>query len=239
MLSVGSVGSVAELRRYPVKSLAGEVVASTTVDGRGLGGDRLWAVRDRDGKLGSGKSTHRFRKMEGLLDLTATYTEDREPVIEFPDGRRLPARDPGVHQALSDHVGRPVRLLREGSVPHFDVGPLHLVTTASMATLARAHGSPVSTARTRANMVVEVQADDGMVEDGWIGRTLAVGPSVVIRILEPMRRCVMVGLPQVGLPSDARLLKSIADLNDTTLGVAADVVSPGVVTVGDPVALLS
>ena len=125
------VGHVAALHRYPVKSLTGETLARADVDCRGLAGDRLWAVRDPDGKLGSGKSSRRFRRMDGLLALRATY-DGQVPVVEWPDGRRLRGDDPAVDDALSAHVGRPVSLGREADVPHFDDGPVHLVTTATV-----------------------------------------------------------------------------------------------------------
>jgi uncharacterized protein len=74
-VDVTTVGSVAELRRYPVKSLTGEVLRAADVDVRGLVGDRAWAVTDTDGRFGSGKTTRRFRRMDGLLQLTATYDQ--------------------------------------------------------------------------------------------------------------------------------------------------------------------
>jgi hypothetical protein len=40
------VGTVAALWRYPVKSMGGEMVASSVVDRRALHADRMWAVRD-------------------------------------------------------------------------------------------------------------------------------------------------------------------------------------------------
>lgn len=63
---------VVEIRRFPVKSMLGEVVAAADAGPRGLTGDRLWAVRDPDGKLGSGKHTRRFRRMPGLFGLRAS-----------------------------------------------------------------------------------------------------------------------------------------------------------------------
>jgi uncharacterized protein len=235
---VSVVGSVTRAWRYPVKSLVGEEVAVVEVDGRGVVGDRRWAVTDADGKLGSGKSTRRFRRMDGLLQLAASYDEDGTPVLAFPDGRRLDARDPGVDAALSDHVGRPVRLRPETSVSHLDEGPLHLVTTASLAALSRHHDGPVSPARMRANLLVDVAAVDAPVEDGWVDRTLALGPEVTIRVRARMPRCVMVELPQVDLPAARGLLATLGRLNDATLGVVADVVTPGTVRVGDEAVLL-
>ena len=58
------------LRRYPVKSLAGESLDSVVVDARGLVADRAWAVRDPDGKLGSGKSTTTLSRDSPASDLT-------------------------------------------------------------------------------------------------------------------------------------------------------------------------
>lgn len=50
-------GRVIEIRRYPVKSILGESLSSVSVDHRGLFGDRLWAIRNIEGKFGSGKTT--------------------------------------------------------------------------------------------------------------------------------------------------------------------------------------
>src|SRR3954447_20413808 len=40
------VGSVAEIWRYPVKSMGGERLAQSAIATRGLHADRMWAVRD-------------------------------------------------------------------------------------------------------------------------------------------------------------------------------------------------
>jgi uncharacterized protein len=231
---VATVGSMVELRRYPVKSLGGELLRTVEVDHRGVGGDRRWAVTDPDGKLGSGKSTRRFRRMEGLLQLTATYDRQLTPVITFPDGRRLDGTDPRVDDALSDHVGRPVRLQPETSVSHLDDGPLHLVTTASLARLANDRSTPVSPARLRSNLLVDVGAADGFVEDGWVGQIFAIGNDLVIRIEDRMPRCVMVDLAQHDLPPAPGLLDTIGRLNGACLGVVAVVVQPGRVRLDDP-----
>lgn len=228
-------GSVRSLHRFPVKSLLGEHLSAVDVDVRGLAGDRLWSVRDRDGRFGSQKSTRRFRRMDGLLSLSAGYDGD-VPVLGFPDGRRLRADDPTVHAALSAHVGRPVTLDREGEVSHFDEGPVHLVTTASLGTLSRAHGGAVDARRTRANVVVDWPGD-GFPELSWVGRQVRLG-SLVLRVRDVMPRCVMVNLPQEGLPADAGLLRSVTEASAGALGVVADVEQPGRLSTGDRVGLV-
>ena len=225
---------VRSLHRYPVKSVVGEQVDALDVDGRGVVGDRRWAVVDADGKLGSGKSSRRFRKMDGLLRLASAYDGD-VPVLTFPDGRMVRGDDPDVHQALTAYVGRPVTLGQEAEVSHLDEGPLHLVTTASLASAADALGRDVPPARMRPNLVVDTGTATGLVENDWVGRQLAVGDEVVLHVRGPMDRCVMVGMDQVGLPAERELLGALAGINDTCLGVVLDVVRGGRVTVGNEV----
>ncbi len=226
---------VASLHRYPVKSMVGERLEVADVVLRGLRGDRLWAVRDEDGKLGSGKSTRRFRRMAGLLDLVASYDGD-VPVVTFPDGRGLRGDDPAVDAALSAHVGRPVTLGREGGVSHFDDGPVHLVTTASLRAVGEVLGERTDPRRFRPNLVVDTDDLAGLVEDDWVGRRLEVG-DVVLEVVARMPRCVMVNLPQVGLGA-TRVLDVVGDLNDANLGVLATVVTPGRLRVGDAVGVV-
>ena len=78
-----------EIRRYPIKSLLGERLVTVDVGDRGLAGDRLWAIRDGDGKLGSGKNTRRFRRMLGLFELRGHFAE---PGAGGGAARRSPLR---------------------------------------------------------------------------------------------------------------------------------------------------
>jgi uncharacterized protein YcbX len=50
------VGSVAELWRYPVKSMRGGTVSQLLITDRGSVGDRAWALRDpTNGRIASAK----------------------------------------------------------------------------------------------------------------------------------------------------------------------------------------
>ena len=223
------------IHRYPVKSLLGEDLREVFVNRRGCLGDRLWSVRDADGRFGSGKTTRRFRRMDGLLDLRAGY-DGEVPVVAFPDGRRLRAGTDEADRAVTDHVGRPVTVRREEDVSHFDDGPVHLVTTASLRALARAHGAAVDPRHTRANLVVGWDGD-GFPEHVWPGRRLAIGSEVVLRVRDVMPRCVMLDAAQGDLPSDPGLLRTVTHVAGGALGVVADVDREGVVRVGDDVRL--
>jgi uncharacterized protein YcbX len=228
------LGVLRALYRYPVKSLTGETLDRVRIDGRGLVGDRLWSVRDTGGKFGSGKSTRRFRRMNRLLSLAAHYDGDL-PLIEFPDGRRHRADDSALHDALSVHVGRTVRVGREDGTSHFDEGPIHLLTSAALHELAAAHTKAVEVRRLRPNLVVDTPERLGFVEHGWIGRRVGIGSDVVLLIRATMPRCVMLNLPQTGLAADPELLNTATRASGADVGVVADVLSTGIVALGDPV----
>lgn len=232
MTSSLPVGRVLELRRYPVKSLLGERHDALALEQRGVVGDRLYAVRNEQGKFGSGKSTRRFRQMDGLFDLQATYQGENDlPTIGFPDGRVLAGDDPALAGSLSAHVGVPVTLAREAEIPHHDEGPIHLVTTAALRAIGVAPGEAL---RFRPNLVIDVPGD-GMIEERWIGREVRCGGEVRLRVTGRAIRCVMIGLAQEGMIADPHLLRRLGDINDAYFGVYAEVLVPGTVMLGDAV----
>lgn len=109
-------GTVRELWRFPVKSMGGSRVDRVRVDRRGVHADRLWAVRDVEKGV-----TASARRLPVLLGCSARYLADPGAdagpgnvpaiVVTFPDGRELTDDDPEIHTALSDLVGREMRLV--------------------------------------------------------------------------------------------------------------------------------
>jgi uncharacterized protein YcbX len=103
------VGRVAEIRRYPVKSMTGELLAEAVLDRLGIPGDRRFAVRDATtGKVVSAKQP----RHAALLDCRATLGGG-ELLVTTADGRRFAPADPAdraeLDAALSSLLGRPVR----------------------------------------------------------------------------------------------------------------------------------
>ena len=226
-----SLGEVAALRRYPVKSLRGEELDRLEVDGRGPVGDRLWALVDERGKLASGKPTRRFRKVPGLLEHSSRLDGD-VPVIEPTGADPVRGDGPEVDATVRHIAGPGWRLAREDGTPHHDASPIHLVTSATLARLAEVVGSEVESQRLRPNIVVDVPDPPGFVEDAWIGRELAIG-DVRLRVTERCERCVMVTHAQPGgLGHRPEVLKQIGRSNDVCAGVYADVVVPGTLALG-------
>lgn len=228
--------TVLELWRYPVKSLLGERLDAAAVEPRGLRGDRRFAVTDREGKLGSGKTTTRFRLLAGLFDLRACM-RDGQAFVALPDGRELRVGDPELDAFFSGRYGDELRVREESSVPHHDAAPLHLLTTASLDWLQeRIPGSTVDRRRFRPNVLLAVAGNE-LVEDGWVGQRFALGGAVV-RILERAERCVMTTNKQDELPKDPAVLAAVTKLNEVCLGVFAAVEEPGEVRLGDTLTAL-
>lgn len=227
-------GTVKSLWRYPVKSMTGEPCRGLVIDGRGVVGDRLFAVRDTQGKLGSGKNTRRFVKVEGLLDFRAAY-DGGVPVITFPDGRSVRGDAPCVHAELTEALGRPVTLAREQSTPHFDNASIHLVTTSSLDWLkAKLPGSFIDERRFRPNVLVQTEGP-GPVEQGWVGRTVRVGRGVVLEVTHPTERCLMTNLAQPGVPEDKNIFACVGREADLKFGVYARIVAVGEINCGETV----
>jgi hypothetical protein len=100
-------GTVAGLRRYPVKSMLGEDLLSGEVTRGGLPGDRaLGLVHRQTGKVASAKNPRLWRD---LLRLHASFGGPAVQ-ITFPGGAVMADADPGIDAALSEFLGQPVTL---------------------------------------------------------------------------------------------------------------------------------
>jgi uncharacterized protein YcbX len=107
------LGTVADLWRYPAKSMQGERLPVTeVVPVHGIVGDRAWAVRDevRGGIRGA-------KKIAGLMQLAAAFevaptpgSPSRPIRVSLPDGSTVRSDDPGVDARLSTALGHPVTL---------------------------------------------------------------------------------------------------------------------------------
>ena len=108
---------------------------------------------------------------------------------------------------------------------------MQLVTSATLAALSAAAGSPVQADRLRPNVLIELPGP-GFPEERWIGQLLRLG-DVELRVVSRVARCVMVNHPRPSLPLRNDVLKTIGRVNEACAGVYADVITPGVARIGD------
>jgi len=247
---------VAEVWRYPVKSMLGEELDQAEVEPGGIQGDRQWAVVDAE----SGVSLSAKRYAE-LLNCRA-WTNDNEIVIALPDGSELPVDSSEAANALSDLLGRKVVtrsaesaqtiqhefptaitegegepfLWEPGTEAFFDRAPLHLLTTATLGELVRLQPKSVfHRARFRPNFIIETD-ETGFVENDWVNGELNLG-SLKCEVIDHKPRCVMVTRRQDDLPRDIEVIRTILKNNDGNAGVELRAVASWIVRRGDEVVI--
>lgn len=122
----------------------------------------------------------------------------------------------------------------------FDCATVHLLTTSTLDRLRALYPEGrFEVRRFRPNIVVNTaDGEKEFVENGWIGRTIAIGDRVRVSITGPCPRCVMTTLAQGDLPKDAGILRTAARYNGANVGVYASVLQGGRVQRGDSVSLL-
>lgn len=105
------IGTIKEIWRYPVKSMAGDQLEVCAVGLLGIPGDRGWALRDeKAGEITNGK------RIPLLMQCAARYQEQplngTIPSVEitFPDETHITSDDPNVNARLSERLGREITL---------------------------------------------------------------------------------------------------------------------------------
>ena len=105
------VGTIKEIWRYPVKSMAGQRLENCTVGSLGIPGDRGWALRDETTKeITNGK------RIPPLMKCAARYVADPSngdiPNVDitFPDGTAISSNDPAINSRLSEVFQKDVTL---------------------------------------------------------------------------------------------------------------------------------
>jgi uncharacterized protein YcbX len=221
---------VVALRRYPVKSLGGESLGSVSVDTRGLAGDRWYAVVDGDGRFATAKDSRRFKRRDAVFAYSA-HSTGSSVVVTGPRGS-WPVGDPALDADLSAACSAEVAVLPEAEVPHFDADAVSLIGTATLDWCRSELGVDADVRRLRTNLVVETT--EPFVEETWVGSTISVGP-VSLVVNERVERCRTIDLAQDGVATTTRWLKALGASRDLCVAVYAGVVTPGVLSVGDPV----
>ncbi|MCS6290495.1 MAG: MOSC N-terminal beta barrel domain-containing protein [Nitrospira sp.] len=208
---------VAEIWRYPVKSMAGERLEHVRIGPLGIEGDRVVHVENEDGHVITSRTHHR------LLGHHARLNESGEPVV---DGRLW--SDPNVRMDVEDIVGPGAKLVRDDSSDRFDVLPLLVATDGAIT--AFGHDGR----RLRPNLVIG--GVEGLAERSWPGQCLRIG-DVVIGIQDLRGRCIMTTFDPDNLKQDRQILTDIVRKFEGALALNCFVIRGGEIRVGDHVEL--
>jgi uncharacterized protein YcbX len=180
---------VAELWRYPVKSMAGESLKSAELGQLGILGDRIVHVEDGQGRVLTARTHPR------LLALRPTLGPDGEPLV---DGR--PWSDPEIGTRVETSAEAGARLVKYEGPERFDVLPLLVATDGAIAALG------VDGRRLRPNVVIG--GVDGLAEREWPGRRLRLA-TAIIEVVKLRGRCVMTTYDPETLEQDVSVLRGI------------------------------
>lgn len=221
--------TVAELWRYPVKSMAGERLPACAVGPAGIPGDRAWALVERaTGKALSAKRHARLMLCSAAFVDEPTATAVPPAVMTLPDGAAVRTDDAKAASVLSKYLGVDCApALAPGR--HFDDRPLHLVSTATLRAFSARSGLDFDRRRFRPNILIEAPGA-GMPDPSWVGKTLRVG-AVDVAVAKDTKRCVMTTLPQPGLGEERGHLTTVVE-SGAILGVYGAALAEGVLRAG-------
>ena len=242
----------------PVKGLALVEVDELALARDGVAENRRFYLVDTDGR--------RYGlKRDGRLALVRPAWDARRSRLElaFPDGTTVAGevdvdgevttefvgrpvigrvvRGPWS-EALSEYVGRPLRLVRTevGIAVDRDLGPVSMLSEASLEELRRRAGREERVDPRRFRMLIGIGGVRAHEEDEWIGRRVQVGEAVV-ELREQVARCAITTQnPKTGRPDfdTLREIKAYRGVRERKLidfGVYGGVAEPGRVRLGDPV----
>jgi len=227
------IGTVQELRRYPVKSMAAESLQSSTVGWHGFSGDRRWAFI-RPGMERSGFPWFTIREKPDLWRYEPRFlnpgdVEGSKTTVKTPDGADFEVADP----ELARRLGEGVRVIKQyGGV--FDTFPLSLLTVQSVEGLSSLVGQPLESLRFRPNILMSALESDSFPEDRWVGAILRIG-ALRCRLDKRDKRCVVVNVDPSNMSVNPDVLRAIARDRAAHFGMYGTTVEPGDIHVGDPV----
>ena len=209
---------LAEIWRYPVKSMAGEQLQTAVLTPAGITGDRELQVRNASGRMITSR-TH-----PALLGHRATFNEQGEVLV---DGRHW--TDAGVLADVQKIAGPGARIVRDQGLHRFDILPLLVATDGAIAAFGR------DRRRLRPNIVVG--GVEGLEERTWEGRQLAIGDTLIQ--MEDLRgRCVMTTYDPDTLVQDPEVLRDIMRRFGGRMALNTDVARGGTLEINQEVRLL-
>jgi uncharacterized protein YcbX len=209
---------VAELWRYPVKTMAGEALQRAAVGPLGIEGDRVVHVEDAKGRVLTSRTHPRFLGHRGSIDASGAV---------LVDGR--PWQGKGVAADVAAIGGRGAKLVRYEGAERFDVLPLLVATDGAIAAFGH------DRRRLRPNLIVG--GVEGLAEREWEGRCLRIG-KVVIGVQDLRDRCIMTAHDPDTQQTDKSIPREIYRRFEGKLALNCFVIAAGEIAVGDEVRLM-
>lgn len=258
-------GTIDSLWRYPVKSMRGEELEEAFLGFSGVYGDRVYAFRSSAAPAGFPYFTAREQKQmlryrpqfrhpdkaarppnlaeaESIKPGASPLYADRAELavdVETPTGEVLAIDDPALIGRLVKGIdgGHELKLLQSAR-SLTDCRPVSLFSIQTVQVLGREAGTVLDKRCFRANVYLDLASADGFVENGFVGRTMRIGPKVLVSILERDPRCKMITLDPETAESNPKILRPVAQGHEGMAGIYGAVLVEGTVRRGDTVEVL-
>lgn len=243
----GQIGTLAALRRYPVKSMAGEDLAEARVTFAGILGDRVYAFIDNNNKSDFPWMTGRQAREMILFRpqfLEAPCTNDNIPAVEryavevtTPEGGNFRAGDETLTRYLEQRFSRSLRA-RFSERSMTDARPLSILGLSTIRALSQEVGIELDRRRFRENFYIDWHDARPFSEDELVGRELQVGDTVTLQVVKKNSRCVMIGIDPDTAVFSPQVFEHVSRKYGGCTGVYGAVLREGIVRASDPVFLL-
>jgi hypothetical protein len=230
-----SIASIQSIDRYPVKSMAGEVVERCDLTGFGLSGDRLYAFESSGAPSGMLRLTSRERRE--MLRYQPTIRPDGRVEVLVPTGEHFLVDSPDMLAYLTAHLPDANKIiLTRTSTPQSDVRPLSLISVQTVRQISTGVGQEVDRRRFRANLYLDFP-DKPFGEDSLVGRTVRIGSKATICIRERDPRCRFITYDPEDPGRDPlfSLMKFLDRSHQGRAGVYATIQNPGPIQAGDAI----
>jgi uncharacterized protein YcbX len=241
------IGTIARVRRYPVKSMAGEDLKEAQVTRSGLLGDRAYAFIDErnmsdfpwmTGRQGRDMILFRarFLTLQAVADGDGAASAAKGYALEVttPEGQTFRMGEAEFTAFLAARYARPLRL-RFSEQSLTDTHPISIFGIGAAAALSEETGIELDERRFRANLYAQWNDALPYYENELVGRALRIGDTVELRVIKKDQRCVMINLDPDTAVASPVVLETVARSHESCLGVYAQVLREGIVRVGDAI----
>src|SRR5438132_7065003 len=242
-------GRISAIFRYPVKSMAGELLDVASLSWHGIEGDRRLAFRQLTDKsefpwLTASKLPQLLLYKPVRLDSNANSKNGEllPTHVRTPDEKEYELQSEELREEISSRYGSDVELM---NLKHgiFDESPISLISLGTVHGVARESGRGVDLCdlrRFRPNVVIETNSTEPFGEDRWVGRTLIFGEGnsgAALRVTMRDERCVMVNFDPDTAEKDSEVMKTVVRMNENYAGAYGTVVRAGELRIGQVVTL--
>jgi uncharacterized protein YcbX len=238
------LATVKQIYLYPVKSMRGVPVGEAHLTLNGFCGDRRYAFVRQELAATSGFPWMTGRDKPAMILHAPRFARPPTPedwdvpiVVQTPAGTEYDIADPRLGASIQELCGHPV-LLFKTKRGNFDSQHVSIFSLPTLARLEVESGSKIDLRQFRANVYIEPVDPVPFAEEAWVGLVLKIGERALVGVTKKDSRCMMINLDPGTAYQNPAILRTVARQHDECAGIYANVITAGVVHIGDEIALM-